>query len=77
MGVESYLSFGSLETNAAILIASGSELMLIKSFEIARLDFPRDTLESIHCFLPNESLAPGLWQTTSMLCPSGPMTKAA
>jgi hypothetical protein len=32
------------------------ELMLIESFEIGRLDFPnRDTLESTHCFLPNET----------------------
>src|SRR5437762_8879247 len=32
------------------------ELMLIESCEIGRLDFPnRDTLESTHCFLPNEN----------------------
>ena len=30
------------------------ELMLIKSFEIGRLDFPnRDTLKSTHCLLRN------------------------
>jgi len=51
MGVESYLVLGSSQTNAAILIASGVELMLIESFEIGRLDFPnRDTLKSTHCF---------------------------
>ena len=34
------------------------ELMLIESFEIGRLDFPnRDTLESTHHFLPNETQA--------------------
>lgn len=32
------------------------ELLLIKNFEIGRLDFPdRDTLDATHCFLTNDS----------------------
>jgi hypothetical protein len=32
------------------------ELVFIEDFEIGRLDFPkRDTPESTHCFLPNQS----------------------
>src|SRR6266566_5307131 len=39
------------------------ELMLIESFEIGRLDFPnRDTLESTHCFGPNENKLSHRWR---------------
>ena len=56
MGVESYLVLGVFTDECCHPNRFRVELMLIESFEIGRLDFPnRDTLKSIHCFLPNET----------------------
>jgi hypothetical protein len=43
-------------------------LMLVETFEIGRLDFPkRDTLESTHCFLPNETQLIRRWRERGVL----------
>ena len=56
MGVESYLVLWVFTDECCHPNRFRVELMLIESFEIGRLDFPnRDTLESTHCFLPNEN----------------------
>ena len=56
MGVESYLVLWVFTDECCHPNRFRVELMLIESFEIGRLDFPnRDTLESTHCFLPNET----------------------
>ncbi len=55
MGVESYLVLWVFTDECCHPNGFRVELMLKETFEIGRLDFPdRDTLESIHCFLPNE-----------------------
>jgi|SoiMethySBSTD1v2_1073268.scaffolds.fasta_scaffold1429756_2 hypothetical protein len=55
MGVESYLVLWVFTDECCHPNRFRVELMLIESFEIGRLDFPnRDTLKSIHCFLPND-----------------------
>jgi len=55
MGVESYLVLWVFTDECCHPNRFRVELMLMESFEIGRLDFPdRDTLESTHCFLPNE-----------------------
>ena len=56
MGVESYLVLWVFTDECCHPNRFRVELMLIESFEIGRLDFPnRHTLESTHCFLPNEN----------------------
>src|SRR6476660_8581720 len=56
MGVESYLVLWVFRDECCHPNRFRVELMLIESFEIGRLHFPnRDTLKSIHCFLPNEN----------------------
>ena len=51
MGVESYLVLWVFTDGCCHPNRFRVELMLIESFEIGRLDFPkRDTLKSTHCF---------------------------
>src|SRR5206468_8283309 len=80
MDVESYLVLSVFTDECRHPDRFRVELMLIESFEIGRLDFPkRDALKSTHCFLPNErpgsairlvGKTPGRLRGSLTTCPS-------
>src|SRR6266550_6776485 len=76
MGVESYLVLWVFTDECCHPNRFRVELMLIESFEIGRLDFPnRDTLESTHCFLPNETQAQPRLRGTQVAASIGTLAK--
>jgi len=53
MSIESYLVLWVFTDECCHPIRLRVELLLIEGIEIGKLDFPdRNTLESMHCFLP-------------------------
>src|SRR5438874_4763715 len=76
MGVESYLVLWVFTDDCCHPNRFRVQLMLIESFEIGRLDFPnRDTLESTHCFLPNETQAQPRLRGTQVAASIGTLAK--